>query len=96
VATAAFAVVLQRGIVENTHAHSASDSALLSQSVKLPPTIAGEVARAFAHTFWWTVATIVVALIPTMFLPSHGPAAVPGVATDEVENLIAPVVSAVD
>ena len=96
VATAAFAVVLQRGIVENTHAHSASDSALLSQSVKLPPTIAGEVARAFAHTFWWTVATIVVAFVPTLFLPSHGPGAAPGAATDGVEELIAPVVSAVD
>jgi EmrB/QacA subfamily drug resistance transporter len=74
VATAAFAVILQRGIVENTHAHSASDSALLSQTAKLPPAIAEDVARAFAHTFWWTVATICIAFIPTLFLPSHGSA----------------------
>jgi predicted MFS family arabinose efflux permease len=101
VATAAFAVVLQRGIVENTHAHSASDSALLSQTVKLPPSVAEDVARAFAHTFWWAVATIAVAFIPTLFLPSHGPAAAPpggaaGGAADEVEVVMAPVVGAVD
>jgi EmrB/QacA subfamily drug resistance transporter len=72
VATALFAVVLQRGIVENTHAHSSSDSALLSETTKLPPTVANEVARAFAHTFWWAVATICIAFVPTLFLPSKG------------------------
>jgi EmrB/QacA subfamily drug resistance transporter len=72
VATALFAVILQRQILENTHAHSNSDGALLSQTVKLPPAIAQEVARAFAHTFWWAVATILIAFVPTMFLPSHG------------------------
>ena len=55
--------------------------------------------------FWWTVATIVVAFVPTLFLPSHGPAAAPAagppaaapdVAADGVEDLIAPVASAVD
>jgi EmrB/QacA subfamily drug resistance transporter len=80
VATAAFAVILQRGIVENTHAHSTSDSALLSQTAKLPPAIAEDVARAFAHTFWWTVATICIAFIPTLFLPSRGSAPAPGPA----------------
>jgi len=80
VATAAFAVVLQRGIVENTHAHSASDSALLSRTAKLPSAVAEQVARAFAHTFWWTVATICIAFIPTLFLPSHGSAPQPGPA----------------
>jgi EmrB/QacA subfamily drug resistance transporter len=72
VATALFAVVLQRGIIENTHAHGSSDSAVLSDTVKLPPAVAGEVARAFAHTFWWAVFTICIAFVPTLFLPSKG------------------------
>ena len=71
-ATALFAVILQRQILEQTHAHSNSDAALLSQSVKLPQTIAEEVAKAFAHTFWWAVAVILLAFIPALFLPSHG------------------------
>jgi EmrB/QacA subfamily drug resistance transporter len=72
IATALFAVILQRQILENTHAHSNSDAALLSQTVKLPPAIAEKVAAAFAHTFWWAVAIILIAFIPTLFLPSHG------------------------
>jgi len=71
-ATALFAVILQREILEKTHAHSNSDGALLSQTVKLPPAIAERVAAAFAHTFWWAVAIILIAFIPTLFLPSHG------------------------
>ena len=71
-ATALFAVILQRQILEQTHAHSNSDAALLSQAVKLPPAIAEKVATAFAHTFWWAVAIILIAFIPTLFLPSHG------------------------
>jgi EmrB/QacA subfamily drug resistance transporter len=99
VATAAFAVVLQRGIVENTHAHSASDSALLSASARLPSAIAEEVARAFAHTFWWTVGTICIAFIPTLFLPNHGSAVVtnPPAATEgEDDLLLSPAVEAVE
>jgi len=97
VATAAFAVILQRGIVENTHAHSSSDSALLSDTAKLPPEIAEEVARAFAHTFTWAVVTIMVAFIPTLFLPSHGPNAAPGPAVDDDKGLLLePVVDLVD
>jgi EmrB/QacA subfamily drug resistance transporter len=72
IATALFAVILQRQILEQTHAHSNSDAALLSQAVKLPPAIAEKVATAFAHTFWWAVAIILIAFIPTLFLPSHG------------------------
>jgi hypothetical protein len=72
IATALFAVILQRQILEKTHAHSNSDAALLSQTVKLPPAIADKVAAAFAHTFWWAVAIILIAFIPTLFLPSHG------------------------
>lgn len=97
VATAAFAVILQRGIVENTHAHSSSDSKLLSDTVKLPPQIAEEVARAFAHTFTWAVALIMLAFIPTLFLPSHGPNTTLGPAVDDEEGLLAePIVGLVE
>jgi EmrB/QacA subfamily drug resistance transporter len=81
-ATALFAVVLQRQIVENTHARGSSDSALLSQTAKLPPAIAEKVAAAFAHTFWWAVAIILVAFVPTLFLPSHGAMAAQNAALD--------------
>jgi MFS family permease len=97
VATAAFAVILQRGIVENTHAHSSSDSKLLSDAVKLPPQIAEEVAKAFAHTFTWAVVLIMLAFIPTLFLPSHGPNSTPGPAVDDDEGLLVePVVGLVE
>jgi EmrB/QacA subfamily drug resistance transporter len=86
VATALFAVVLQRQILENTHSHSSSDGALLSQTVKLPPAIAGEVARAFAHTFWWAVVTILIAFPPTLFLPSHAAFKAQNAALDEEDG----------
>ena len=41
--------------------------------MKLPQTIAEEVAKAFAHTFWWAVAIILIAFIPTLFLPHTAP-----------------------
>ncbi len=99
IATALFAVVLQRSIVEDTHLHSSSDSALLSQTVKLPPTVAEQVARAFSHTYWWAIATIAVAFIPALFLPSHGPnSAKPSDAAVDKDTglLAAPVVGAVE
>jgi EmrB/QacA subfamily drug resistance transporter len=83
VATALFAVVLQRQILEQTHSHSSNDGALLSQSIKLPPAVAQEVAKAFAHTFWWAVVTILIAFVPTMFLPSRGALRAQGAALDE-------------
>jgi hypothetical protein len=33
------------------------------------------VAAAFAHTFWWSVGAILIAFVPTLFLPSHAPGA---------------------
>ena len=45
--------------------------------MKLPPQVADKVATAFAHTFWWAVGTILIAFIPTLFLPSKA-AAPPG------------------
>jgi EmrB/QacA subfamily drug resistance transporter len=37
--------------------------------------IAPSLADAFAHTFWWPVAILLVALIPALLLPRHRPAA---------------------
>jgi EmrB/QacA subfamily drug resistance transporter len=86
VATALFAVVLERQIVANTHARSANASALLSETVKLPPAIAEKVAAAFAHTFWWAVATILIAFVPTLFLPSKGTRAAQNAALDAEDD----------
>jgi MFS family permease len=72
VAVAAFAVVLQRQIIERTTRPGQSSNAGLSldSTVKLPPEIASKVSAAFAHTFWWAVITILIAFVPTMFLPN--------------------------
>jgi MFS family permease len=77
VATALFAVVLERQIVANLGALAtkAGGSAGVIGSVgKLPPAVADPVAAAFAHTFWWSVGAILLAFIPTLFLPSHAAA----------------------
>jgi EmrB/QacA subfamily drug resistance transporter len=100
VATALFAVVLQRQIVEQTGSHSSSSGLSLSETVKLPPEVASRVATAFAHTFWWAVATILIAFVPTLLLPNR--AAKPEVAADPSapdalpENLAPPPVVALD
>jgi hypothetical protein len=97
IATALFAVILQRQILENTHAHSNSDAALLSRTVKLPPAIAEKVAAAFAHTFWWAVAIILIAFIPTLFLPSHGANQAQNAALDAEDALTdAPVLTVME
>jgi EmrB/QacA subfamily drug resistance transporter len=74
VATALFAVVLDRQIVPNlgSHSHTVSSGLVLSDTVKLPQAAAENVAAAFAHTFWWAVVTILIAFVPTLFLPSRG------------------------
>jgi EmrB/QacA subfamily drug resistance transporter len=71
VAVALFAVVLQRQIVTNLGAKAGSGGALLSETVKLPPAVAEKVSAAFAHTFWWSVITILIAFVPTLFLPNR-------------------------
>jgi EmrB/QacA subfamily drug resistance transporter len=72
VATALFAVVLERQIIERTHARAGSAGLSLSSAVKLPPPVADKVAEAFAHTFWFAVVTILIAFVPTLFLPNKG------------------------
>jgi hypothetical protein len=44
--------------------------------------VADPVAAAFAHSFWWSVGAILLAFIPTLFLPNR-PAAP---AADAAEN----------
>jgi EmrB/QacA subfamily drug resistance transporter len=78
VATALFAVVLERQIVANLGplATKAGGSAgIIGSTGKLPPPVADPVAAAFAHTFWWSVAAILIAFVPTLFLPDHAPTA---------------------
>ena len=39
-------------------------------------------AAAFAHTFWWSVGAILIAFVPTLFLPNHAASAVPAHAEE--------------
>jgi EmrB/QacA subfamily drug resistance transporter len=81
VATALFAVVLERQIIANLGplANKAGGSAgVISSTGKLPPPVADPVAAAFAHTFWWSVVAILIAFVPTLFLPNHAPQAAGG------------------
>ncbi|HEY3842527.1 MAG TPA: DHA2 family efflux MFS transporter permease subunit [Acidimicrobiales bacterium] len=95
VATALFAVVLERQITQNLGSKSGSGGLSLSDTVKLPPAVAERVAAAFAHTFWWAVITILVAFVPTLFLPSHSarPETVAG-GEDAAPPAVAPVTGA--
>ncbi len=90
VATALFAVVLERQIIANLGplaAKAGGSAGVISTTGKLPPPVADPVAAAFAHTFWWSVAAILIAFVPTLFLPNHAPYAAgdgssPGAAQD--------------
>jgi EmrB/QacA subfamily drug resistance transporter len=90
VAVATFAVVLQRQIVHNLGpaASHAGAGLVLSTTTKLPPPVADKIAAAFSHTFWWAVVTILLAFIPTLYLPHHGAAPVPRPA--EVDGSASP------
>jgi len=81
VATALFAVVLERQIVDNVTAAGikipGGSAGVVGATAKLPPPVADAVAAAFAHTFWWSVGAIMLAFIPTLFLPNHAPVATP-------------------
>jgi EmrB/QacA subfamily drug resistance transporter len=74
VATALFAVVLERQIVANLGSAATKfggSAGVIGATVKLPPPVADPVAAAFAHTFWWSVGAIMIAFVPTLFLPNH-------------------------
>jgi MFS family permease len=78
VATALFAVVLERQIIANLTAagiHAGGGTAgIIGAAGHLPAAVADPVAAAFAHTFWWSVFAILIAFVPTLFLPNHAPA----------------------
>ena len=89
VATALFAVVLERQIIEQPgrrwRSRPGGSAGIVGATVKLPPAVADPVAAAFAHTFWWSVGAILLAFIPTLFLPNQrrprrGRAVTPGAA----------------
>jgi hypothetical protein len=52
--------------------------------------VAEKVAAAFAHTFWWSVVTILIAFVPTLFLPSRQTQATQNAALDADDALPAP------
>ena len=86
VATALFAVVLERQIVAElgpAAAKAGGSTGVISSAVKLPPQVADPVAAAFAHTFWWSVGAILIAFIPTLFLPDRAAAPAPAHAAEE-------------
>jgi EmrB/QacA subfamily drug resistance transporter len=82
VATALFAVILERQIIAQSSHGGHGSQLVLSDTVKLPPAVADKVATAFGNTFWWAVATILLAFIPTLFLPSHAAKARPDAGPD--------------
>jgi len=78
VATALFAVVLERQIVTQlgpAAAKAGGSTGVISSTATLPPQVADPVAAAFAHTFWWAIGAILLAFIPTLFLPNRAAAA---------------------
>jgi EmrB/QacA subfamily drug resistance transporter len=85
IATALFAVVLERRIVHNFGGHTSggSTTTLLSTTAKLPAPVADKIAHAFSYTFWWSVFTILLAFIPTLLLPNHGARTGPPAAAGE-------------
>ena len=66
---AVFAVVLQTQITQRLP----KDGALL-QAGLIKPTVTdlSRMADAFAHSFWWSFATCVIAIVPALFLPRIG------------------------
>jgi EmrB/QacA subfamily drug resistance transporter len=83
VATALFAVVLERRIVHNFGGHAQGGTpALLSSTTKLPVQVADKVAGAFSYTFWWSVFTILLAFVPTLLLPNKSAQASAGPADE--------------
>jgi fucose permease len=86
VATALFAVVLERQIVTQlgpAAAKAGGSTGVISTTTALPPQVADPVAAAFAHTFWWAIGAILIAFVPTLFLPNHAAVAASGGASSD-------------
>jgi EmrB/QacA subfamily drug resistance transporter len=89
VATALFAVVLERQIVSElgpAASRAGGSAGVISSTATLPPRVADPVAAAFAHTFWWSVGAILLAFVPTLFLPDHAAAPVPAHAEEAADG----------
>jgi hypothetical protein len=56
---------------------------VISTTTALPPQVADPVAAAFAHTFWWAIGAILIAFVPTLFLPNHAAVAASGGASSD-------------
>jgi EmrB/QacA subfamily drug resistance transporter len=69
IGTALLAVILERQITERfPGAANAITTGGSSFTSSVRHQIAGPIATAFGHTFWWAAGTVVVALIPSLFL----------------------------
>jgi EmrB/QacA subfamily drug resistance transporter len=81
IGTALFAVMLQHQIRDALPASSGSGggenglSAIAALPQEARDRVAPALAEAFAHTFWWPVAVLLIALIPALLLPRRRPAA---------------------
>lgn len=71
VGTAVLTVVLERQLTARIPGSDGSLQALAGTGDV--SAIAGPLADAFAHTFWWAVGLTALALIPAWFLPRHPP-----------------------
>jgi hypothetical protein len=78
IGTALFAVVLQHQIRGALPASTAGGEGALGALGAIPPAardrVAPALADAFAHTFWWPVGVLLLALIPALLLPRRRPA----------------------
>ena len=85
VATALFAVVLERQIVTQlgpAATKAGGSTGVISTTRALPPQVADPVAAAFAHTFWWAIGAILIAFVPTLFLRNHAAVAAAAASDD--------------
>jgi len=80
IGTALFAVVLQHQIRGNLPATASGEGGLGAVGAipaAMRDRVAPALADAFAHTFWWPVALLLVAILPALLLPRRRPAAPP-------------------
>lgn len=84
IGTALFAVVLQHQIRDNLGAATGGGGggegglgAIGAIPDAVRDRVAPALADAFAHTFWWPVALLLVAIVPALLLPRRRPAAPP-------------------
>ncbi|MDR9372982.1 DHA2 family efflux MFS transporter permease subunit, partial [Conexibacter sp. JD483] len=81
IGTALFAVVLQHQIRSNVGAATGGGESGLGAVGAIPAAVRDRVAPAladaFAHTFWFPVALLLVAILPALLLPRRRPAAPP-------------------